>query len=135
MGFRAGGTASSQETRHDQLSPNIKSVTRSRTPGEPPNLYRRQHRKPLSLAPQIQRIGTCGFVLKGLNAGRRRAPPAQPNHVRHDVRRPRKQRLDPALPAIAHPALKSVRPRPVLDPGAVADALHPAPDRPLTEPA
>ena len=36
-------------------------------------------------------------------------------------------RLDAAVPAVAHPSLKPARGRLVLDKGAVADALHPAP--------
>ena len=46
---------------------------------------------------------------------------------------PGKQRFDTAVPAVAHPALQMMHPRLVLDPGAIADALHPALDRHLTD--
>ena len=71
--------------------------------------------------------------------GRRRfsasgwAAPAGRHHLRDGLRRPRKQRLDAAVPAVAHPAFKIVISGPVLDPGAVADALHASGNRQLTD--
>src|ERR1700738_1053025 len=68
-------------------------------------------------------------------ARRRNANISTPPHTppRHDTPPPRKQRLDAAVPAVAHPALELACHRLVLDPGAVADALHPAPDRHPTD--
>src|SRR5262249_35804711 len=45
----------------------------------------------------------------------------------------RKQCLDAAVPAVAHPAFQFRRARLFLDPGAVADALHVAADRHLLD--
>ena len=42
---------------------------------------------------------------------------------------PGKHRLDAAVAAVTHPAFETVRGRLMLDPGAVADALHPATHR------
>jgi hypothetical protein len=92
-------------------------------------LDRRQHREPLSWRAQIQRIGTRGFFRNSLNPRRCRAAAARCNHGRDDIRRPRKQRLHAAVAAVAHPAFKAARGRPLREPVAVADALHPAPDR------
>ena len=96
-------------------------------------LDRRQHRKPLARAPQIQRIGMAGLFRARIDARRRRTAPALRHHIGHNFRRSRKQRLDAAVAAIAHPAFKIVRHGAVLDPGAVTDALHPAADCHLTD--
>src|SRR5712691_12830122 len=96
--------------------------------GEPSRLDRRQHRKPLPCPPQIQCIGTAGAFVDGVNARRRRAAPARRDHVRYDILRSRKQRLDAAVAAVAYPSLDCVRRCLLLDPVPIADALHPAPD-------
>ena len=55
--------------------------------------------------------------------------PAQRNHVGYHSRRSGKQGLDAAVPAVAHPSFKFACDRLVLDPGAIADALHPPANR------
>jgi len=51
------------------------------------------------------------------------------DHLGDDGRGTGEHRLDGAVVAVAYPAFQPARPCPVLDPGAVTDALHPAADR------
>src|SRR6266436_3778800 len=44
-----------------------------------------------------------------------------------------KQRVDAAVATVAHPSFESARPRLLLDPVSIADALHPTPDRHLMD--
>src|SRR5260370_27386681 len=107
---------------------------RVRDNGRPPSILDRwQYRKPFSRPPQIQCIGSGGFFLDSFDPRRWRAAPAHRNHLGYDVRRSRKQRLDAAVPAVAHPSLQIARHRLVLDPIPKAAPLPPAPDRHLTD--
>src|ERR1700729_606779 len=92
-------------------------------------LFRRQNREPLGLETHVEPIGLAGLFLDLRDPGQSRAAPALRDHVRDGIGRSGKQRFDAAIPAVAYPALEMTRPRLLLDPDAVADALHFALDR------
>src|ERR1700760_4236519 len=69
------------------------------------------------------------LVEHGLDPRRRRTVPAERDHLGRDLWRTREHGFDAAVAAIAHPSLQVTGARLGFDPGAVADALHPAPDR------
>ena len=56
---------------------------------------------------------------------------AQCDHVGDVVRRACKQSFNAAVAAIANPAFETARPRLILDPGPIADALHAPADHDL----
>src|SRR5258705_9231546 len=96
-------------------------------------LDRREHREPLACLPQVQRALIGGFADDAFDPCAGRTVTAQRDHLAHHGRRTREQRLDAAVPTVAHPTLKSARDCLMLPPGTVADALHPAPDRYLKD--
>lgn len=94
----------------------------------PGALQCRQHRKPLPCPAQVQKVGITGLGLHGTDPCRDRPAAAYRNHVGNDILGPGKYRLDAAVAAIANPAFEAARDRMLLDPRAVADALHAAAD-------
>src|ERR1700760_1770468 len=86
----------------------------------------RQHRERFARGPQPQRILMRRFLREPIDPRRRRSLPAGRNHVGDDALIPFEYGFDAAVAAISHPALQAAPPRFVIDPGAVADALHPA---------
>src|SRR5262249_12901660 len=90
---------------------------------------RRQHGKSIARLPQAAQFLAAGLVEHRFDPRRWRTVPAQRDHLRDRLGRSRKQRFDAAVAAIAHPSLQMACNSLVFDPGAVTDALHPAPDR------
>src|SRR6516225_6617253 len=91
--------------------------------------YRRQHRKLFTRMPQAQHIGAYVLLREAIDPRRCRSTLAGDDHVGHDVFRSRKHCFDAAISSVAYPPFQATQHRLVLDPGAVAHALHPADDR------
>src|SRR4051812_22046124 len=82
---------------------------------------------------QLELLLAAGLARDALDARRGRTVAAQRDHVGHNRSRSRKQCLDAAVAPVTHPALELAGARLMLDPGAVADALHLAADRHLLD--
>src|SRR5579864_3142943 len=95
--------------------------------------HRRHHRELLARPPQVELIFARGLAQNGLDPRRRRTVTTQRDHLGHDLRGPREQRLHAAIGPVAHPSLEAGALGPMLDPGAIADTLHPAADRHLED--
>src|SRR5262249_44576291 len=93
----------------------------------------RQNGEPFAFIAQRQLLLAAGLSRDAFDSRRRRPVAAQRHHLGYDFGWPRKQRLDAAVLPVAHPAFELAGARLMLDPGAVADALHPAADRHLLD--
>ena len=91
-------------------------------------LDRRQHREAIAAA-QHQFVRAAFPLLDRIDARARRPLPAIVDHGAHVVRASREHRLDRSVAAVAHPSVQAASFRVVFSPGAIADALHAAPDR------
>src|SRR5215831_3433551 len=96
-------------------------------PSFTPSSRRRQHQK-LTRSAQRHVLGQALLPINSRNPRAGRALPAGLEHRFDLLLRSRKQRLDRAVAAVAHPAFEAEIERHVFSPGAIADALHAAAD-------